>query len=211
MKGWNNAKGSVVLVVALAILCGLFVVDEKASRRLGEVLHGLYQNVGRNLEVAEGIRLYIDPNGRPDKQPDENGSDARDYPEVFKTRALVIVFGAPWCQWCKAEGAALVEPSKIYNIVYADIENPDGSDSRWGVLMQRWKLGTSIPVTVVVEDGKVVKTFEGFTEWATIQPFAEKAKKDENESKNGFVISPLDGGKFGDVDLGNQNRNRRRR
>lgn len=214
MKGSKYAKVSTFCVVALAILYGLFVVDETASRRLGEVFRGFHQNSGFDMEVAGGIQLYIGPDGnhgRPDTQPDEDRPEFRDYPEIQQTRALVIIFGAPWCQWCKAEGAALVEPSKEYNIVYADIENQDGTDSRWGVLMERWNLGTSIPVTVVVEDGKVVKTFEGFTEWETIKPFAEKAKRNEDESKNGFVISPLDGGQFGNVDLGNQNRNRRRR
>lgn len=208
-----------ICLFALVGLFGLFVVDETASRGLGQVFHRLYQNVGPNLEVAEGIRLYVDPSGpkpddtdgRPDNRLDEDRSEFGDYPEIQQTRALVIVFGASWCQWCKAEGSALVEPSKAYNIVYADIENPDGTDSRWGALLERWNLGTSIPVTVVVVGGKVVKTFQGFTEWTTIQPFAEKAKKNEDESKEGFVVGPLDSGKFGNVDLGNQDRNRRRR
>lgn len=194
---------SIICCVALACLFGLLTLDEKGPHRLAKTWGRIHRSFGQNFKVAEGIKLYAEP----DTRTDEERKFENDYPEIFATRSVVVIFGAEWCQWCKAEGKELTEPSKTYDIIYRDIEAPD---DKWGLLMERWNLGSSIPVTVIVERGKVVKTFSGFTNWDAIQPHCEKAKKNEDQSTGSFKISPLDGSMFGDVDLRNRERNKRR-
>ena len=52
-------------------------------------------------------------------------------------------------------------------------------------------LGRSIPVTVVIEHGEVMKTFIGNTSWRKIKPHAEKAKKNESDQTDRVEIGPL--------------------
>ena len=57
--------------------------------------------------------------------------------------------------------------------------------------MSTWELGDTIPVTVVVSKGDVVKTFYGFTPWSEIKPHAEKAKKSDGDGKTNVDIGPI--------------------
>ena len=78
-------------------------------------------------------------------------------------------------------------------------------------LMERWGLGEQVPVTVIVDHGKVVKRFDGYVGWDEIKPHADKAKKNENEQADSdgfwFFRDPWGGSV---VDLDRQGRNRRR-
>lgn len=188
-----------VFATLAASLLGLRLVYETSPGRLGQGLFGYRRDVGQNLE-ATGIRLYT----RPDDEFRIR------YPEIFATDAVIVVFGADWCQWCKAQAAALTTPSKTYNILYWKIEDPNGKSNKYSDLMDKWELGGAVPVTVLVERGKVVKTWTAFTPWEDLKPFVEKARKNEHEQKEGFIIGPINGGDSIDIDLDGQRHSKRR-
>jgi thiol-disulfide isomerase/thioredoxin len=193
-------RASTFLAVACVVLLALFIVDEKAADRLGEVRRFFRSIAGQDSYEAEqeprpGIKLYR-----------RTAPANSEYPEILAAKSLVVILGADWCQWCKEEAKELSGPSHEYNIFYANVD-----EERWAKFMDDNALGLSVPVTLLIEDGRIVKTWNGYTPWAEIQPLAEKARKNEDEQKEGFIIGPIDGGDGDRIDMDRQQRNRRRR
>lgn len=97
-----------------------------------------------------------------------------------------MIFGAEWCQYCQMEKAALAQNSRFYNMVYLDIDEPKNR-----ALMEAWKMGPAIPVTVIVENGKPVKYWSGYVGWNSLYPHVSKAKKTNEQRKPDFILKPF--------------------
>jgi thiol-disulfide isomerase/thioredoxin len=193
-----------IFTIVAVVLFGVFGICQTVQNGLGGVVDVIDSNGGQG-NVPE-VDLYKKAEPKP-VHPLK-----KEFPELFTTEAVVVAFGADWCGWCKAQARDLKGPSFRYNILYVKVDK-DGKPTRWGKLADKLELGKSVPVTVVIEKGKVTKTFIGFTPWGEIKPHAQKAKKnDQDDEKNHIDIGPIhidwdDDG----VDINRHRRNRRRR
>lgn len=189
-----------IFTIVAVVLFGVFGICQTVQNGLGGVVDVIDSNGGQGDNVPE-VDLY--------KKRDRPHPLKKKYPELFSTDAVVVSFGADWCGWCKAQARELKGPSLRFNILYVKVDE-DGKPTRWGRLIDKLELGESVPVTVVIEKGKVTKTFIGFTPWAEIKPHAAKAKK--NKDGGGHIrIGPIhidwdDDG----VDINRHKRNKRR-
>lgn len=210
----NEVRHAITVSATIgAILLGLFVIHEADQSGLGNLRRFSRQTTRPNVYVAgqerPKIRLYYRPDEGRRVGPDNEFRNH--YPEIFAARAAVIIFGADWCHWCKEQAKELTEPSHRYNIIYAKIDDEKGQPTRWGKLLDTWALGDSVPVTVLVENGKVTRTWKGYTAWPQLELAIEKAKKNENEQTPDFIIGPIDGGGGERLDLERYRNNRNRR
>lgn len=167
---------------AVAMVC-VCLVGSAASYGLVQMVDAVHSGSGPGGHDAEAD-LYVKPEPNPLKA---------DYPELFRTEAVVVAFGSPTCYACRKQAAALRGPSTRYNILKVDARDENGKRTRWAELMDEWELGSMIPVVVVFdrETGKITKTFSGYTPWSKIKPHAAKAKKDDNDEKGHVDIGPI--------------------
>jgi glutaredoxin len=198
----------IVLAFAAAALLSLQSLDARGQDHRADA-GGYRQDCGSDAGPAEGVRLYIRPNPIPIPEPEPEREDlARTHPEIAEAEGAIVVFGAAWCQWCKAELSSMEdsEAGSTYRIVALDIDQ-----EKHKALMNKWGLGDTVPVTVIVERGVIVKRFDGYVGWDKIKPHANKAKKNEDEQKdsNGFWVYRNPWGRS-DLDLDRQRKNRRR-
>lgn len=156
-----------------------------------------------------GVDLYK----KPDPLDESSRKIKATHPELFATEAVIVIFGADYCVWCKRQALELKGPSINYNVIYYELEK-DGEPTKHAALYEALGLTggeSAIPKIVVMEKGKITKTFIGFTDWSDIKPHAEKAKKNESDKTDHIRIGPLniDWTDGVDIDWRNQ-RNRRR-
>lgn len=204
-------RASTLLAALVVVLLSLFVMDEANSDRLGKVRRFVGEPPRSDVHLSgqtstPRIRLYIAPDSSPEPPDDGRREGNSKYPEIFASNAVIVILGADWCQWCKEEAKELTGPSHEYNIFYANID-----EERWSSFMDEKQLGSSVPVTLLIERGEIVHTWNGYVPWTDILPLAGKAKKSGDEQKEGFIIGPLDGGDGERLDLDQHQRNKRRR
>jgi thiol-disulfide isomerase/thioredoxin len=190
----------VVLAIVAAGLFGLPRLGEGQIHQLGAYPPGHYRYVGSD-PLPEGVKLYK-------RTTAEQRELAKTHPEIAAADCSIVVFGASWCVWCRTEVQEMekAKAGDAYRIAILDIDEEKNK-----TLMERWGLGDPVPVTVIVDRGKVVKRFDGYVGWDEIKPHADKAKKNENEQADSdgfwFFRDPWGGSV---VDLDRQGRNRRR-
>lgn len=174
-----------VFATIAACILGLYIVDDAKPHGVKAIACSDGQNVKRCCDVSEKIQLY---------SPDTRTDEEKKYPELWATDAIIVTFSAEWCGWCKQQAGILSGPSKAYYVFIAKIEEKDEIGrtvkTRWGELAEKWDV-SNIPVTFIVEKGKPVKRFDGYTAWSKIKPHAEKARRNEDDKKKGFNIGPL--------------------
>lgn len=117
--------------------------------------------------VGEGVERNL----RKPSTVDLGQGDYRKKPESPK--AIIVSFTAEWCRPCKRQKKVLKERASQYRIKLFDVDTEKGKE-----LFLRYS-GESVPLTVLVDDKKVIKRWEGFT------PLAEEdlqIARHENES-----------------------------
>lgn len=110
----------------------------------------------------------------------------RDFPELYSTEAVIVLFGSASCRPCQRTKVQLKPHAADYNMVFYDISK----SSQQYNLMKDLKLGSSVPVIAIIEKGKVKKVFQGYTPWDNVKPYATKAKKSDTDPVN-IRIGPL--------------------
>lgn len=190
-----------ILAIAFATSINVFCFCEKDSYGLERGVFKTVSDDRQNSQVA-GADLYVKPHPL-----------RKEFPELFATEAVVIAFGADWCTWCKHQAKELQTPSKEYYIFYVHIDETHKGKTiptRWGRLIDHYKLGFSVPVVAIIEKGEVKKAFLQYTPWSEIKPHAKKAKKNEKvDPKINIDIGPIH--IDWDDDIKRQKRNRRRK
>jgi len=174
-----------IFTIAMVAMGFLSSPNRAEGWRPGQVHNRSYQGSGQDLRTAE-IDLYSKPKPKP--KPDLTKTQKeilKAYPVLSKTDAVIVVFGAEWCTACKRQVLELKGPSTRYNVLVYDVEK-EGKK-----LAELLKVGRSIPVIMVLENGKPTKTFLNFTPWVDIKPHAKKAKKNEEEQKGRIDIGPI--------------------
>lgn len=127
---------------------------------------------GFGVAVNAGTQLYVEPVVDPLRQ---------DYPELFTSEAVVLVIGADWCFPCRAHKANLSRYVHQYNIKFVKIDDENRQPTKWRDFLIQNELRAVVPTTVIVENGKIKKSFRGITPWRIIRPFADKAVKKKVE------------------------------
>lgn len=84
--------------------------------------------------------------------------------------AEIVMVSARGCFWCRKQAEELYRHETEYNIRY--IKAAEDID-----LMIKWKIDPIFPTLLIVEDGKVVEKWIGFTPWPEIEKVADKARK----------------------------------
>lgn len=133
------------------------------------------------------------------------------YPTLYQpgyAKGVILVIGFPGCAWCKQQlqlipgvefpdmkKKPMIITSDKYRVLYvhrdkADSMNTDRNDQKekvaptWDDLRVKFGLRKMYPAIAIVERGKMVKTFEGFKPWATIEPHTTNTKlKEKDEPK----------------------------
>lgn len=216
-------NAAIILTLVATIVFSLSDVHDAIGQidQMGALPPSVNQNDRSDCDETAEIDLYIKPEPIPD--PDGQLTETQkkvkaSHPELFATEAVIVTFGAPWCRWCKAQVRELRGPSLTYNVLVYDIEAADDEKTEEEknrakenlILLDLYELGRTIPITVVIEKGVVVKTFYGFTPWGEIAPHAEKAKKNDKQ-KTHIDIGPIhidwdDGG----IDIDRNKRDKRK-
>lgn len=166
MKGLFNVAFAVALIVALAA-----TITGKKSKVVEETS-------GANGPVVVKGGFPFKPAIDPVK---------RDFPELYSTEAIIAVFGAESCGPCQRTKAQLRPQAGNYNMVFYDVSK---DHKHYKLMKDTLKLGSMVPVVAVIEKGKVVKAFHGYTPWVKIKPYAKKAKKAETDPVE-IWIGPL--------------------
>jgi thiol-disulfide isomerase/thioredoxin len=92
------------------------------------------------------------------------------YPKLFKAN-VVVSFGADWCKWCPAQKAHLrALKARGYQVAYFDLDDHPELFGFFGGEIE------ATPLTVVLVQGKVKKSFEGLTYWRHIARYARECK-----------------------------------
>jgi len=172
-----------ILTITAVTLLGLSWALGQGKDKLGALPPGFDSSLRQDLVPEIDLYKRPDPDGGLTERQREIKAAA---PELFKTEGVIVVFGAEWCRWCKAQVADLKGPSFKYNVLVYDLDEEKGS-----LLADLLEVGDSVPVTMIVEKGVVTKTFLGFTPWAEIKPHAEKAAKNEDDKKGSVNIGPI--------------------
>lgn len=198
-----------LLTIAVLVMEGLPGAYGQRIHNMGALPPEVNQAPRPDLESPAEVDLFKRPRPDGDKEETETQKALKKVaPELFRTEAVVVTFGAEWCRYCKAQIRDLRGPSLTYNVLAYDVEDEKGNGK---AVADYLKIGRSVPVTCIIEKGRIVKSFEGFTPWATIKPHAKKAKKNDKDQEGDLKIGPLnidwdDNG----VDI-NWDRERRRR
>lgn len=184
-----------ILTIAATIILTLSGVHHATAQidQMGALPPPDYRYDRQDTHEAE-VDLYV----KPDKLDGKQKKVKETHPELFQTEAVIVTFGAPWCRWCKAQIRDLRGPSLSHNVLVYDIEPDDEKKTeaqkeqakKNAALLDLYELGRNIPVTVIIEKGKVVKTFYGFTPWGEIAPHAKKARKNDKQ-KTHIDIGPI--------------------
>jgi thiol-disulfide isomerase/thioredoxin len=169
------------LTIAALIVAVVSVGSGQDIHHMGAVPPGTYSSLRRDLPISK-VDLYKRPKTLTETQ--EKLKEVA--PELFRTEAVIVVFGAEWCRYCKVQTRDLKVPSLAYNVIVYDIEKDNGP-----MIAELLQVGRSIPVTMILEKGIMVKSFEGFTPWTQIKPHAEKAKKDDSDTEGHVNIGPI--------------------
>lgn len=144
------------------------------------------QHLGRNDGQAPSGQLYIRKTDDSEtRRTPEEEAFAKAYPELYATPGVIVTFGAEWCGHCKPQKRIIARHQRKYNVLVYDYDEKRGK-----ALAERWGV-KKLPTTVIVEQGKVVKTFIGLTSWETIRRSAGKAVKDDKRSQTTIEIFPF--------------------
>ena len=116
------------------------------------------------------------------------------YPSLYspeRAAGVIVVIGYPECGWCKQQlrvipghDSFLELETKDYRVIYVDRNKADPLNKSvnpptWDGLREKLELPKVYPTTLIVEKGRITKTFSGFKPWLTIEPFAKAAKKND--------------------------------
>jgi glutaredoxin len=167
---------SSILAFVVVLAFGIYGVCAEGvdNGPMGGLVDAVDSNGGQGPHVAEGVKLY---KPRPKPHPLR-----KLYPELFPetAEAVVVSFTTDWCSPCKRQ-KAILKGQPGYAIVIVNAE----TEERWRELSKQWKLGSAVPVTVVVENGEVTKKFVGLQPWRNIEPHAKKAKHEKAKLSSG--------------------------
>lgn len=177
---------TIILTIAIFTLAGLPGTSGQDVYNMGVLPPETNTDSGRDLAGPAEVDLYKKP-GEDEELTEAQKALKKVAPELFRTEAVIVVFGAEWCRYCKVQARELRGPSQRYNVLVYDVEDEKGNGKKVSELLE---VGGSIPVTFIVEKGIVKKSFEGFTPWAQIKLHAKKAAKNEDQ-KGDVNIGPL--------------------
>ena len=161
----------ILLALAAATLGGVQGFHQAEADRLARMVDAAHSDNRQDSRIA-GVELYVKPQPHPLRAG---------YPELFQGKAVILTFTAAWCPACRQQEAVLARSASGYQTVKAAIDEApengrDRSEPKWQTLMNKWDLGTAIPVTVIVVKGEPIKVFTGLTPWEKIEPHAAPAK-----------------------------------
>lgn len=150
--------------------------------------------------TGEGKKLYVIPDeGDGDEQSEvevnvdifDNADDfadfkdrrsKTDYPTLYRpghAEGVIVVIGFDGCVWCKKQ---LKEFPDGHRVLYVDKDKSDKPDGpSWNKLIERFNLFKTYPTTLIIEKGKLTKSFSGFKPWAAIEPHATNTKEQDDK------------------------------
>lgn len=119
------------------------------------------------------------------------------YPETFQTKGQIVVFSATWCGPCRRYAPTVRALQGRYNVLKFDID-----DKRGRVLFDKFG-GTSVPLTVILVEGKIKQKYSGPQRMGTLEKTAFDCRKEKDDNKtNRIKVGPLNIGIDGnDVDI----------
>lgn len=168
------------LVIALVIsILGVQAMVSGPVNRLGGGDQDADKNLGQDFYYAE-VDL-----GQGPSLTDEQRALKEKFPPLFETRGQIISFTAEWCGACFKQKWQLKALERDFTVLVYDIDTPEGK-----ALYEHFG-GKAVPLTLVVEGGQVVKSWEGYASAVTIEQFALPAKKVRNETKRRFTGWPF--------------------
>jgi len=173
-----------VLAFAFTSLFTIQALDAQTTFEFGGLSQADVEHLRHDDKAQEQhpsqIKLYV----REDKEGGEERAEEAEaeatfrkgYPELYVTDGVIVSFGASWCRYCPPQKRRLLARQGQYNMLIFDTEEKRGK-----ALAERWAIKT-LPTTVIVHKGKVVKTFIGLTDWEPIRRSAGKARKNEKQA-----------------------------
>ena len=113
----------------------------------------------------------------------ENKKTIEDYENLLNSKTEQLIFiGRPTCTYCIQLTPVLEEITSTYNVKYKYMNIDELSESTMNKLLNLFNTDTSTPQLLIVKNGKIVKTQEGYTDREGVFKFLQEGgmiSKDE--------------------------------
>jgi hypothetical protein len=173
-------------------------VDEETIEYVEEI----EGDFGSNVKL---YKLDSDEGGLHTKDEDNDDFAKRKaataYPTLYRpgnAEGVIVVVGYKGCGWCTQQlrtipggNDKLVTPGKFestaYRVMYVNRDHHDPLNKSkdaptWGDLLDKFELKKIYPTTLMIEKGKMTKSFTGFKLWPVIEPHVEAAKLEPKDT-----------------------------
>lgn len=114
---------------------------------------------------------------------------------ITSKEAKLVYIGRPTCSYCQQLQPVLEEITGMYNIKYDYMNTDDLNSSTLTKLLNKFNTDSSTPQLVIVKDGKVVNTQQGYTDREGLFKFFQEnglIDKDEVLEANDAHLTKID-------------------
>lgn len=133
----------------------------------------------------------------------ENEKTVEKYQNLMnnKTEQLIMI-GRPTCSYCVELTPILEEITGLYDIKYTYMNTDELNEGTLNKLLKLFNTDSSTPQLLIVKDGKIVKTQEGYTDREGVFTFLQEGgmiSKDEVLEANDAHLTNIDYAKYDEL------------
>lgn len=156
----DKSRHIIVAVVAAVLVIGIVLVailgNGNASKKTSD------SNSNKESNTTSNISSNTTSNAEK-KERNKSTDFLKDFYEAFDSKDVkVIFFARTSCGYCSLQKPILKNVAKDYDLDYFNIDTDELSETEVSEVMSALGIGGSTPNTVVVKEGKVLATSNGY-------------------------------------------------
>ena len=193
----DKSRHIIVAVVAAVLVIGIVLIALLGNGN--EPKKSDSSNSNKESNITSNTTSNIDSNTTSNKEKDKSTDFLKKFYETFESEDLnMIFFARTSCGYCQLQKPILKNVAKDYDLDYFNIDTDELSEKEVAEVMNALGISGSTPNTIVVKDGKVLATSNGYLDGKAYVKYLVKngILKEGSEYKQEKHLKEIDYSKF---------------